>query len=124
MLAALKRLLMLQLRRNKRYKAKEGLCVVYDRSMSMNQIDTLSMGGLSFYYVDRGMQIERGSYNLSIFNRNKLCLRNVPFKAVSDQASGEILTKRKTVKRQSVRFGKLTRDQKRRLKILIAKLTE
>jgi hypothetical protein len=124
MLAELKRLLLLKMRRDRRYKAKDGLCVAYDQSMSMNQVDTISMGGLSFYYVDRGRRIETGSYQLSIISKNRVYLRNVPFQTVSDQASGEIPLKQKRVKRQSVRFQNLTRRQKKRLKAIIAHLTE
>jgi hypothetical protein len=124
MLAELKRLLLLKMRRDRRYKAKDGLCVAYEQSMSMNQVDTISMGGLSFYYVDRGRKIETGSYQLSIINRNRVYLRNVPFETISDQASGEIPLKQKRVKRQSVRFQNLTRRQKKRLKAIISHLTE
>jgi hypothetical protein len=123
-LERLKRVILLQLRRDKRYKAKDGLCVAYDQSMSMNQVDTISMGGLSFYYVDRGRKIEIGSYQLSIINKNRVYLRDVPFETISDQASGEIPLKQKKVKRQSVHFKNLTYRQKKRLKAIITNLTE
>lgn len=123
-LAKLKRMILLQLRRDKRYRAKDGLCVAYDQSMSMNQVDTISMGGLSFYYVDRGRRIETGSYQLSIINKNRVFLRDISFQTVSDQASGEIPLKQKKVKRQSVHFKNLTYRQKRRLKAIITHLAE
>ncbi|MEJ2639678.1 MAG: hypothetical protein P8010_08900, partial [Desulfosarcinaceae bacterium] len=88
-MSLLRRLITLRVRRQKRYKARDGIFVVYDQSMSKNQVDNISMGGLSFYYVDNGMKIDKGSYELSLINRNRICLDRVPFKTVSDTETGE-----------------------------------
>jgi hypothetical protein len=120
----LKRLITLRVRKSKRYRARDGVYVVYDQSMSKNQVDSISMGGLSFYYVDNGMKIEKGSYELSLINRNRVCLGKVPFKTVSDTETGEILFRNKKVKRQSVRFDNLSGSQKNQLKAIIANFTE
>jgi hypothetical protein len=123
-MAFLKRLITLRVRKRRRYKAREGVYVVYDQSMSKNQVDNISMGGLSFYYVDNGRKIDKGSYELSLINRNRICLGKVPFKTVSDTETGEILFRNKKVKRQSVRFDNLSAPQKSQLKAIIANFTE
>jgi hypothetical protein len=120
----LKRLLTLRLRRKKRHRAKDGIYVDYDQSLSRNQIESLSMGGLSFYYVDHGMRIDRGSYELSLADSSRVFLRKVPFKMVSDIEMGEVISQKTRVKRQSVRFDNLTQTQKRRLSAIIANYTD
>lgn len=120
----IKRLLTLRVRRKKRYKAKDGMCVSYDQSMSKNQIENLSMGGLSFFYVDNGRQIDKGSYELSLVNRDRIFLGRVPFTKVSDTEVGEILFRNKRIKRQSVRFENLTAGQQRQLTAIIDQFTE
>jgi hypothetical protein len=120
----LKRLFTLRVRKQKRYKARDGVFVVYDQSMSKNQVDNISMGGLSFYYVDNGLKIDKGSYELSLVNRNRICLNKIPFKTVSDTETGEIMFRNKRVKRQSVRFDNLSSPQKSQLKAIIANFTE
>ncbi|MDJ0781137.1 MAG: hypothetical protein QNJ22_04155 [Desulfosarcinaceae bacterium] len=123
-MSILKRLITLRVRKQRRYKARDGVYVIYDQSMSKNQIDNISMGGLSFYYVDNGIKIDKGSYELSLVNRNRICLGKVPFKTVSDTETGEILFRNKRVKRQSVRFDNLSGPQKTQLKAIIANFTE
>jgi hypothetical protein len=123
-MAFLKRLITLRVRKQKRYRARDGVFVVYDQSMSKNQVDNISMGGLSFYYVDNGIKIDKGSYELSLINRNRICLGKVPFKTVSDTETGEVLFRNKRVKRQSVRFDNLSQPQKTQLKAIIANYTE
>jgi hypothetical protein len=119
-----KRLLTFRVRKGKRYKAKPGVYVSYDQSLSKNQVENLSRGGLSFYYVDEGMKIDKGSYELSLVNHRGVFLRKVPFRVVSDIEAGEILFRKTRVKRQSVRFDNLSSIQKRRLSALIANFTE
>jgi hypothetical protein len=123
-MSLIKRLITLRVRKSRRYKARDGVFVVYDQSMSKNQVDNISMGGLSFYYVDNGIKIDKGSYELSLINRNRVCLGKVPFKTVSDTETGEILFRNKKVKRQSVRFDNLSGSQKNQLKAIIANFTE
>lgn len=123
-MSMLLRLITLRVRKNRRYKARDGVYVVYDQSMSKNQVDNISMGGLSFYYVDNGIKIDKGSYELSLINRNRICLGKIPFKTVSDTETGEILFRNKKVKRQGVRFDNLSGSQKNQLKAIIANFTE
>jgi hypothetical protein len=123
-MSLLLRLITLRVRKNRRYKARDGVYVVYDQSMSKNQVDNISMGGLSFYYVDNGIKIDKGSYELSLINRNRICLGKIPFKTVSDTETGEILFRNKKVKRQGVRFDNLSGSQRNQLKAIIANFTE
>lgn len=120
----LKRLLTLQIRKQTRHHAKDGAYVVYGQSMAKHQINNISMGGLSFYYVDTGRKIDRGIRELSLFNHKRACLKRIAFKSVSDIETGEMLFRNNRVKRQSVRFEKLTRLQKKQLKAFISNFTE
>jgi hypothetical protein len=120
----IKRLLTLKIRKQKRRNAKEGAFVVYGHSISKRQINDISMGGLSFYYEDRGRTIDRGFRELSLGDHKRVCLRDIAFKTVSDVEAGEILFRNKRIKRQSVRFERLTRRQKRQLKAFISTHSE
>jgi hypothetical protein len=115
----IKRILTLKFRRQRRYKVREGIYVAYEQSLFKNQVDSISLGGLSFYYVDDGTKIEKGSYQLALFSKSRLFLGNVPFKTVSDIATGELIFRSKKIKRQSVRFMHLSPPQKSRLKEII-----
>jgi hypothetical protein len=120
----IKRLLKLQIRKQKRRNAKEGVYVVYGQSISKRQINDISMGGLSFYYEDRGRTIDRGFRELSLVDRQRVCLQDIAFKTVSDVETGEVLFRNMRIKRQSVRFERLTRRQKRQLKTFIRNFSE
>jgi hypothetical protein len=120
----IKRLLQLQIRKQKRRSAKEGVYVVYGHSISKHQINDISMGGLSFYYEDRGRTIDRGFRELSLVDHKWIHIRGIAFKTVSDVEAGEVLFRNKRIKRQSVRFEKLTRRQKRKLRAFISNYSE
>ena len=115
----LKRMLTLKFRKQRRYKAKDGVYVAYEMSLSKNQIDNISMGGLGFYYVDDGTRIDKGSYQLAVFAKKHLYWGEIPFKTVSDVETGELIFKDKTIKRQSVRFEHLSSSQKNHLRELL-----
>jgi hypothetical protein len=122
-MSMLKRLLTLKVRKQKRHMARDGVYVVYNMLGSKNQVENISMGGLSFHYVYKGMRIDKGSQELSLVNGNRTYLAKVAFTAVSDTEIGEILFRNKRVKRQGVRFGNLSNAQKIRLKKFIARCT-
>ena len=113
------RILTFKFRRQRRYKVRDGIYVAYEQSLFKNQVDSISLGGLSFYYVDDGTKIEKGSYQLALFSKNRMFLGNVPFKTVSDIETGELIFRSKKIKRQSVRFIQLSPPQKIRLKDII-----
>lgn len=124
MVTILKRILTLGFRRRKRLKVKDGVFVLYDQNISKNQVADISMGGLSFHYVDEGRRINTGSYALSLIKHGRLFLGKVPFKTVSDKEIGELIFHNKKVKRQSVRFERLSSLQTKRLKAIIAIYTK
>jgi hypothetical protein len=117
------RLLKLQIRKQRRHRLKDGTYVVYGHSVSKRQIHDISLGGLSFYYVDKGRAIDRGFRELSLVNGSRISLGNLSFRKVSDIETGEIPSHNKRVKRQSVRFEGLTSQQKKQLKTFIAKFS-
>lgn len=119
MVPDIKRILTLRFRKQRRYKVRDGIYVAYEQSLFKNQIDSISLGGLSFYYVDDGTKIEKGSYQLALFSKNRLFVGNVPFKTVSDVETGELIFRSKKIKRQSVHFMHLSPAQKNRLKEII-----
>jgi hypothetical protein len=123
MVSLLKRLFILGFRKQKRHHAKDGVFVIYDQSMSKNQVDDISLGGLSFHYVDKGWKIDRGSYELSLINHGRIFIGNVPFRTVSDSETGEFIFNATKVKRQGVRFERLSHRQIKRLKAIIANLS-
>ncbi|NNG00645.1 MAG: hypothetical protein HKM93_14765 [Desulfobacteraceae bacterium] len=119
MVSFLKRMLLFQIRLKKRFKAKTGVFVVYEQSYLKNQVDSLSMGGLSFYYVDSGLKIDKGTYELSLITNARISLGHIGFKTVSDTVTGEVLFQNKKIKRQSVQFENLSIAQKSQLKQII-----
>lgn len=119
MVPFLKRLLSLKVRKQRRYRLMDGVFVIYEQSPAKNQVDSISLGGLSFYYVDTGMRIDKGSYELSVLTNNHLHVGKVPFKAVSDVETGELIFRGKKIKRQGVRFEHLSSPQKNQLKEII-----
>ena len=120
----IKRLLKLQLRIRKRFRVKDGIYVVFGQSAFRHQISDISMGGLSFYYDDQSRMIDRGLRELTLVNRNRIFIKDLAFKTVSNIEIGEILFHRKRVKRRSVRFERLTGEQKQKLKAFIANVCE
>lgn len=118
------RLLKLGIRKQKRHSVTDGVFIVYGHSASKHQINDISLGGLSFYYVDKGRSISNGYRELSLVNHNRIFLGNLPFRSVSDTETGEILFRNKRVKRHSLRFERLTGQQKRQLKAFITKFCQ
>jgi hypothetical protein len=117
--SVLRRLLTLKFRKQRRYRAKEGVYVAYEMSLSKNQVDNISMGGLCFYYVDDGTRIDKGSYQLAVFAKKRLYWGDIPFTTVSDLETGELIFKGKKIKRQSVRFEHLSQSQKNHLREIL-----
>lgn len=119
MVPFLKRLFSFKVRKQRRYKVMEGVFVSYEQSLFKNQIDNISLGGLSFYYVDDGIRIDKGSCELSVFTKSNISVGKVPFKAVSDEETGDLIFNRKKIKRQGVCFENLSPPQKNQLKKII-----
>ncbi len=86
-----KRLLTLRFRKRPRFNARDGVFVVMENSVRMNQVHNISMGGLAFDYEDTGFLIGKKSNELKVLTDKDLKLDRIPFKKVSDFAVGEVL---------------------------------
>lgn len=114
----LKRLLTLRLRKKRRFRAKKGLVAISDKFMGKHQIDDISMGGFSYYYIDHGIHAKSEVYQMRLqFNGDNQL--HLACKTISDEEAAQILLQRQIVKRKSVHFVNLTRIQKKALRELI-----
>ncbi len=118
------RFLRLQVRKHKRYRARNGVFVIFENVFSKNQVGDISMGGLSFYYEYRGRISGKGAGMIRVFANDQLYLKQVPFEMVSDGEAGAFVFKNKTVMRQSIRFVHMTHGQKDILKSIIHGFTD
>jgi hypothetical protein len=114
----------LKRRMHERYKVdwcKIG--VIKDHYTKIGYIHDISIGGLSFRYVDNGDGKEEfpNSSVLSIFLDSKgFFLEKIPFKTINDfRIEPDFLEMRQ----RSVQFGSIPSDQKLHLKYLIENLT-
>jgi len=114
-----KRLLTLRFRKRPRFNARDGVFVIMENSVRMNQVHNISMGGLAFDYEDTGFLIGKKSNELKVMTDKDLKLDRIPFKKVSDFAVGEVLYPYRKIKRQTVQFAGLTNSQKTQLKYFI-----
>lgn len=119
-----KRIFLLQIRKQKRYRAKDGVCVAYAQDMPQYQINDISMGGLSFYYVDKGKSLWRWFRELRLIRHNRLCLGGLSFEIVSNNITGEMMFRNQKVRRKSVRFNRMSHVQKQHLKAFISSSTK
>jgi hypothetical protein len=120
---SIKRMLTFKVRKRKRFKTRGGLFVVLGNSLAQNQVVDINMRGLSFYYVDQGIKPKKGSRDLTFLTNNSLLAGKVPYKTVSDVETAEIMFQDKKIKRQGVRFGRLSFSQKSQLKHIIKNFT-
>jgi c-di-GMP-binding flagellar brake protein YcgR len=96
-------------RKHLRYQIKE---CTFSAKMHLGEIIDISMGGLSFRYVDTGLShsnppdIINGSSVL--FGNDDLCLHDLPYKIISAHAIGTGLS---PVRRCGVQFEKLSAKQ-------------
>lgn len=119
-----KRLLSLKFRTGRRYKVKPGVYVVYNHGLNKNQVNDVSMGGISFYYVDHGYSIDRGADQLKLVSDGHTLLGKIPFKRVADEETGQLLLEKKGVRCQRVKFTRLTHLQRKQLRAFIGTHTE
>lgn len=115
----LKRLLTFRFRKRSRFNARDGVFVIMENSVKMNQVQNISMGGLAFDYEDNGYMVGKGSYQLKVLADKKIKLEQIPFKTVSDFPVGEVLYPYRKIKRQSVQFEGLNSSQKAQLRYFI-----
>ncbi len=107
------------LRKNKRFKANDDVFVKLERSFQKNQIDDISLKGLSFYYVANGHAVGKGSRFLELQIGEGQMVEAIRFEMVSDTNIGETMLPKNKIRRLSLHFQRLTFRQKRQLKHLI-----
>lgn len=117
------RLLALRFRKKKRYRAKNGLFAIPENQMNRNQIGDISMGGLSFYYIDNGLRPKKNDYVLTLMTDGKKGSVQISCRTVSDSDTGELVYQNRLIKRRSVRFERLSLQQKRKIRELIKSYT-
>jgi hypothetical protein len=108
-------------RKCKRFQVPVDACVALRSDyVEVGQVIDIGMGGLAFRFVPREGW-PSGAVELDIFMANRsYCLCKVPFKTISEfKITDEDHTCGITVKRGSVKFGKLTRDQRSHLDYFI-----
>ncbi len=115
------RLLTLRLRKRRRFRVKDGIYVVQGRYLSSgkNQINDISMGGLSFYYIESANRISRDQQSVTLLTDTPNSAMQMPCKVVCDDSTGELIFSNQSVKRRCVKFGRLNAEQKKQLKELI-----
>jgi hypothetical protein len=118
-----KRILSMGLRKSKRYKTKDGVYVKLEKSFKKNQIDDISLSGLSFYYVENGYAVGKGSRYLTLQSGADPIVEPIRFKLASDTNVGESVLPNNKIRRMSLHFEGLTFRQKRQLKNLIKRHT-
>ncbi|MGD9009962.1 MAG: hypothetical protein PVG41_18690 [Desulfobacteraceae bacterium] len=115
----LKRLLLLQMRRKRRYRASGGLYVILDSFPGKHVVDDISSGGLAYYYLDNGLRPKRGAYGLKILLESPRLAVELAGKTISDRETGELIFQNQKINRRSIQFERMNRRQKQELKDLI-----
>ena len=114
----------LKRRMHERYKVdwcKIG--VTKEHYTKIGYIHDISMGGLSFHYVDNGEgkgEFPNSSVMSIFLDRKGFFLEKIPFKTINDF---KIEPDFMEMRQRSVQFGKIPRDQKLHLKYLVENLT-
>lgn len=108
-------------RKNERFRAKNGAFVALrPHYTKLGQISDIGINGLSFHYMAREERPNESSDILDIVvTKGDFYLGKVPFETVSDFEITKVPISSITIKRCSVRFGELSKDQKSRLEDFI-----
>ena len=118
------RLIQFKFRKRRRHKARMGLFVTFDNTLSKNQIGDINMAGLSYYYEDHGFTMGMRAQSLRIVTADDPTgINHIPFWIVSDRETGSLLFENRRINRQGIRFRGLTLVQKRKLKEIIEQYT-
>lgn len=113
------RLIKMQFRKKSRFKVKGGVFISFESFFSKIQVGDISMGGLCFYYEDKGVKLGKGSRVIKVITGNGHVVDHIPFTTISDLEAGELVFKRKRIKRQGLKFGRLTMRQKSMIRDII-----
>lgn len=115
----LKRLLLLEVRKRRRWRSLGSIYAVVS-GYGRHEVDDISFGGLSFHYTEGGLPKGKGAYGLSIRGHNHASeMVRVKGRTVSDEEVGELVFQNKKIKCCRVRFEPLNSDQKKALKSII-----
>lgn len=109
-------------RKHKRYQVKDGVYAI--NSCKSGLITDISMGGLTFRYIDR-KELSKQPCELDIlYEADDFYLDRIPFISVSDfLAKSETPDGALVVKRHAIRFTGMTESQKEQLGLFIQKHT-
>jgi hypothetical protein len=118
------RLIQFKFRKRRRHRARMGLFVSFDNTLSLNQIGDINMGGLSYYYEDHGFTMGKRAQSLRILTADDPTgVNHILFRIVSDRENGLLLFENRRIHRQGIRFRGLTWVQKRKLRDIIRHYT-
>ena len=111
-------------RKHKRFKAKEGVFALLTSDNKMGQIKDISRSGLTFQYVGHGEPLS-GSVEMEIFSTvYDFYLKKVPVKSVVDiEVDDDIPFSSVSMKQLRIQFGEMTRIQLRLLGYLLQHYT-
>jgi hypothetical protein len=104
-------------RQQKRFRVQEGaFAALVAQESRLGQIKDISIGGLSFRYIDGQEKLENADALKIILGDEGLYLDNVPFKKISDfEIENEFSFSRIKMRQIGLEFGELTAEQKMRL---------
>ena len=110
-------------RKLERYGVRDGAMAVIGKNANvLGQIIDISLGGLSFRYMDNGMIEEEDDLLTILSTDQRFYLVNIPFHTVSDFALINMPTFSSIImRRRCVRFKDLDDEQARRLDEFIRK---
>ncbi len=99
-------------RKHKRFKVKEGLFAVITSDNKMGQIKDISRGGLTFQYIGHGEPLS-DSAEMEIFSTvYDFYFKKVPIKSVVDiEVDDDIPFSSVSMKQLRIQFGEMTRIQ-------------
>jgi hypothetical protein len=111
-------------RKHKRFKAKEGVFALLTSDNKMGQIKDISRSGLTFQYIGHGEPLS-GSTEMEIFSTvYDFYLKKVPVKSVVDiEVDDDIPFSSVSMKQLRIQFGEMTRIQLRLLGYLLQRYT-
>jgi hypothetical protein len=115
----IRRFLTLKIRKRRRRRADNGLFVVLESIPGKHQIDDISSGGLSYYYVDNGVRPKIGSYALKVVVTNNPLSLKLTGKTICDRETGELVSENQKIKRRSIRFERMNTYQKKTLRDIL-----
>ena len=112
--------MLLNRRKQKRYRSKEGTFAVLEPGTLIGQIIDISMGGLSFSYID-DKNIKSEPKELDIYTLSEdINIEKIPFSIITDcELEKKTYTNSFSIRKKSIKFEKLNFNMRSMLKYLI-----